>query len=411
MTNSIFEKITNYQKTVVRTYLTYQCLSCLFFTSAVWLYFYRLFITDAQVGILDGLAFGIGLIAEVPSGVLADKFGRGRIARLGLILTGCGFIIQGLGSSIAPFFIGNSITMIGVSLTSGADEALFFAKINFDRNSAQWRKLVTRGSQMRLLGILTATLIGGWLHTINPRLPWILTGIAFLGSALLIWRVNDRDFVKEKLSVGKELKNHFRDIKDGFAQFCSHKFFRYVPLILTVQALFYATSWGLLRMVLLDRFHFDPMAGSVVVALCTLSTVAALSFIHHHAEKISEKLVLSSIAICAAASLLASIADIGAWGSGVILMLFSGESILRPFLSEIFNNLAREEQRATVLSIASFFRVLPYVVLAPIIGALNTNGKLDYFLLVFPALIGGALLFYLSQKKRDALIKSDVLIR
>jgi hypothetical protein len=42
---------------------------------------------------------------------------------------------------------------------------------------------------------------------------------------------------------------------------------------------------------------------------------------------------------------------------------------------------------------------------------LNTNGKLDYFLLVFPALIGGALLFYLSQKKRDALIKSDVLIR
>jgi len=152
------------------------------------------------------------------------------------------------------------------------------------------------------------------------------------------------------------------------------------------------------------------MAGSVVIAVCTLSTVAALSLIHHYAEKISEKWMLSLIAFGAAASLLLSIADIGPWGFGVILMLFSGESILRPFLSEIFNNLAREEQRATVLSIASFFRVLPYVVLAPIIGALNTRGELDYFLLVFPVLIGGALLFYLSQKKRDTLIKGDTLI-
>lgn len=400
-------EITKEQQSLARTFLAYRCLSSMFFISAVWLYFYRLFITDAQVGVLDGLAFSIGLIAEVPSGVLADKFGRGRISRLGLALTGAGFLIQAFGSSFMPFFIGQSIMMVGVSLTSGADEALFFTKINFDRNSVHWKKLITRGSQVALIGTLAATLIGGWLHTINPRLPWILTGLAFVFSALLLWQLNDSDAVREKLSVGKELKDHLKEIRDGFAQFRSNEFLRYVPLILTVQALFYATGWGLLRMILLDRFHFDPIEGSVVVAVCTISTVAALSFVHHHAERISEKLMLSIIALSAAASLLVSVADIGTWGFGVILMLYAGERILYPFLSDILHKLARDEQRATTLSVASFFKTLPYVALAPVIGSLNTEGKLDYFLVVWSALIVGALLFYLSQSKRNAVPETD----
>jgi len=388
------------QNALARTYLAYQCLSSMFFISAVWLYFYRLFITDAQIGVLDGVAFGIGLIAEVPSGVLADKFGRARITRLGLVLTGGGFLIQAFGSSFVPFFIGQSIMMVGVSLTSGADDALFFSKINFDRNSVQWRRLVTRGSQMALVGLLVATLMGGWLHTINPRLPWILTGIAFVSAALLIWRLTDAEMTREKISIGKELKEHIKEIRDGFILFRTQELLRYVPLILTVQALFYTASWGLLRVVLLDRFHFDPIAGSVIMAGCSIATVVVLGLIHRHAEKVSEKYVLSLIAISAAVSLLVSIPDIGTWGFCVIFALHAGECILHPFMSEILNNAAHDEQRATVLSVASFFKVLPYVALAPLIGALNTHGKLDYFLIIWPVLIAVALLFYLSRQRK-----------
>jgi len=401
MTDVTVVEISEKQKSAVRTYLVYQCLSSLIFISTVWLYFYRIFITDAQVGILDGLAFFIGIIAEVPSGVLADKFGRGRISRLGLILTAVGVLIQAFGSSFMSFLIGQSVTMIGVSLTSGADEALFFSKINFDRTSSQWRKLILRGAQMSLIGTLAAILIGGWLHTINPRLPWILTGIASLASALLIWPLKDSEIVKEKMSLGQGIKDHLNEIRNGFACFCSGPLLRYVPYLLTVQGLFYMIGLGLLRIILLDRFHFDPFLGSVVVAVCNLSTVAALSFIHHHAEKISEKLMLSVVALSAAVGLLVSVADIGVWGVAVILSLYAGERVLYPFLSEILHNSACDEQRATILSVASFFKALPYVALAPIIGALNTYGKLDYFLVVWPVLIIAALLFYLSQAKQN----------
>ena len=70
-------------------------------------------------------------------------------------------------------------------------------------------------------------------------------------------------------------------------------------------------------------------------------------------------------------------------------------------MSEVLNNRAPEEQRATVLSVASFFKSLPYVLLAPIIGYLNTNGKLEYFLITWALLIFAAIALYLSAKKKD----------
>ncbi|MEK7472333.1 MAG: hypothetical protein AAB624_03760, partial [Patescibacteria group bacterium] len=179
------------QQWLSKKFLVYKLLSNLWFMSSVWLYFYRVFITDQQVGFLDGMAFAIGLLAEVPSGALADKYGRDKMVRLGQILAGSGLLIQAVGSSFMPFFVGQSITMIGISFVSGADEALFFEKLNFDRVSKNWRKLLTRGSQMSLVGGLMATVTGGWLHSINPRVPWILTGFSFIGSAFLIWSVKD----------------------------------------------------------------------------------------------------------------------------------------------------------------------------------------------------------------------------
>ena len=398
------QELTQNQRWLSRKYLAYKFLANLFFVEAVWLYFYRLFITDQQVGILDGFAFAIGLIAEVPSGVLADRFGRDRMVKLGQFLAGGGLLIQAFGSSFVPFFGGQAIMMIGISFVSGADEALFFGKLNFDRASVNWRKLVMRGSQVVLIGLLVATVVGGWLHTVNPRIPWILTGFSFIGSVLLIWSIKDIRPEKGKQKFSTELREHLASIKSGFAQFRTPKLWLYVPIILIVQGLFYTAGWGLLRLVLLDRFHFDPFWGSIVIATSSLITVGILALMHKYAENMSEKRVLALVSVSAAASLLLSFADIGMWGYFVVFTLYAGEYVLYPFMSEVLNNRAEENQRATVLSVASFLRTLPYVVLAPIIGYLNTYNKLEYFLISWAILIFVAILLYLLLKKKDGFI-------
>jgi len=392
--------MTDNQKWLSRKFLLYKLLTNLWFLGAVWLYFYRIYITDAQVGILDGVAFAIGLIAEVPSGVLADKFGRDKMVRLGQFLAGSGLIIQAFGHGLAQFMLGQATMMIGVSFVSGADEALFFDQIKFKQTSPEWRKLLTRGSQIALIGTTSATIFGGWLHNIDPRIPWVLTGLSLIGSVILIWPIKDTRVKKDKHKAISELAEHLASIKAGFAEFFSNKISLYVPIIITVQGLFYAAGWGLLRLVLMDRFHFSPFIGSVVIASSSLITVAILGYMHKHAESLSEKQVLTLISVLAASSLLLSIANIGWWG--YFVALYVGEHVLVPFMSEVLNYRTDESQRATVLSVASFLRTLPYVALAPIIGSLNTQNKLEYFLIIWALFIVIALVLYLGlNKKRD----------
>jgi MFS family permease len=397
------DNLSDNQKWLVKKYFIYKFLTNLYFTSAVWIYLYRIFINDRQIGILDGLAFAIGLIAEIPSGALADKFGRDKMVKIGQFLAGSGFLIQAFGSNFVPFFVGQIILVVGVSFVSGADDALFFEKIKFDPKSVNWRKLVTRGSQISLAASMLATIIGGYSHDINPRIPWILTGLALASSTILIWPIRDTRMKKNNQKLLLELKEYLATIKSGFKQFGTSKLWFYVPIIITLQGLFYASGWGLLRLVLLDRFHFSPFLGSLVITSSGLITVGILAIMHKYAEKISEKIVVSLLSLLAAFGLLLSIGDIGVWGCFVILITYAGEHLFHPFMSEIINNQVEEEnQRATVLSVAAFLRAVPYVALAPIIGSLNNNGKLQYFLIIWASLIILSVFIYLKFKKKDS---------
>lgn len=396
--------MTYQQRWLSRRYLIYRTLTGMWFISAIWLYLYRLFITDQQVGVLDGLAFAIGVLAEVPSGALADKFGRNKIVRIGLTAVAAGLLIQAFSSYFFYFVVGQSVLMIGLSLISGADEALFFEKLRFGKDSTDWRKLVTRGSQLGLIGALIATVVGGLIHNFNPRVPWVLNGLMFFAGLITVWVIKDVPSSREKQRFWHELKSYFIDIKTGFAQFSLPELKIYVPFIITVQGIFYTTGYGLLRLILLDRFGFSPLWGSIAVAASNLITVGLLAYIHKNADALSEKRVLTLIGLSAAASLLLSLASIGYWGYIVILSLYAGEHLLQPIMSEALNRHAVERQRATVLSVASFFKSVPYVALAPIIGYLNTVKQLNYFLLVWALLIMAAVGVYMLTVRRSVKI-------
>jgi MFS family permease len=399
----VIQELTQNQESISRRYIAYRFLASLYFTTAVWLFFYRIFINDQQIGILDGLSFAIGLLAEVPSGILADRFGRAKMVKFGLCLTALGMFTQAFGGFVL-LFIGQSIMMVGVAFVSGADEALFFEKLKFKTVPVYWRKLVTKGSQASLTAGLLATFFGGWLHMIDPRLPWVLTGTAFVLAAATVWSIKDSQTVKNKKKVGSELREYLSNIASGFKQFTTPKLWLYVPIILVVQGLFYIIDWGLLRVLLLDRFHFDPFLGSVVVSASGIITIILLAVMHKYAESFSEKHVILFVSLIAIVSLLASLFDIGYWGFLVILALYAGDHILHPFMSEVINVHAEEQERATVLSVASFLQTLPYIFLVPVIGYLSNRGSLDYFLVVWSVIIVSAVTFYLLLKKSDSRI-------
>ena len=392
------------QKTLSKKYLIYKFVMSLWFISAIWLFFYRIFMTDAEAGTLDAIAFAFGLLVEVPSGALADRFGRSRVAKIGLIMSGIGIAMQAIGGfwTILAFQIGFTA---GQSLISGADDALFYDKLKFKEDSTHWRRLVTRGGQAALAAMLIATVMGGFIYDFNPQLTWILNGVAIIVAVIVIWSIKDESKARDKQTIRQNIKEYAVDIRVGFREFKKPKFRLYVPLIITIQGLFYASGMGILRLILIDKFTFSPFQGSIVIASCGIISIIVLHFMHKYSEKLREKRVLTTIALATIFGLVFSIFDVGWWGYVVILIFYVGEHALHPFMSEILNKQASPDRRSTVLSVASFLKILPYVALAPIIGFLNTNNSLEIFLICWAVLSALAWLYYFIAKKKDRFIK------
>jgi predicted MFS family arabinose efflux permease len=174
-----------------------------------------------------------------------------------------------------------------------------------------------------------------------------------------------------------------------------------------LQGVLYIFDWGLLKIILLDRFHFSEEFGGVILGVSCVMVVLVLHLMHRFAEKISEKLMLTILSFLVAGMLILSMFDIRLIGVVVVLVLCMGSGVMYPFISEIINRHALHDQRATAISVASFLRTLPYVALAPLIGLLNTQGNLGIFLGVWTVLIILAWLIYFVHKRRDTIIKTD----
>ena len=73
----------------------------------------------------SALAAGI-LLFEIPSGYLADKFGRRNSILVGSILATIGYSIYSFGYSFETFLVANFLLGVGNSCISGADSALAY---------------------------------------------------------------------------------------------------------------------------------------------------------------------------------------------------------------------------------------------------------------------------------------------
>lgn len=79
----------------------------------------QVFLTQAWFG-------AVVVIMEIPSGVLADRFGRKRALMLGTVFLACGHLSLLWADSLSGFLIFEGLLGIGVSLISGADLALLY---------------------------------------------------------------------------------------------------------------------------------------------------------------------------------------------------------------------------------------------------------------------------------------------
>ena len=119
-------------------------------------------------------------VFEVPTGIVADVYSRRLSIIIGYVLTGLGFLVEGLFPMFLPIVMAQVIWGLGYTFTSGAKQAWITDEIGEENANKLFLSAARFGSFAYLLGLGATILIGAYNVAIPIRVGAIgilLTGI------------------------------------------------------------------------------------------------------------------------------------------------------------------------------------------------------------------------------------------
>jgi len=112
-----------------------------------------------QISLLLGIWAVIILLAEVPTGALADKYSRRNLLGLAQIIRAIGYGIWVFWPTFEGFLLGLALWGIGRSLSSGTFEALVFDELKTAGKETLYAKVLGRSESFAMFFGLGATLL------------------------------------------------------------------------------------------------------------------------------------------------------------------------------------------------------------------------------------------------------------
>ena len=319
-----------------------------------------------QVGLLEGVAWTITALLEVPTGAIADRWGRKASIAVGASLYGLAMFLI-LAEALSPaFLLGYALWNSSTAFVSGADSALLYDSLKADGRAAEAAKQSGRYAAINQASQGIASLAGAALATVDINLCFAICGFLGLAAAGLVLTIHEPPRSNED---GDSYLGYWKNLKTAVRIAARRPVVRALVLlnatIITVPLVVYY--------VLLQPYSLGvglPLAAlGIVVIAVQLSTVVA-SWLAHRTEG---RFALTSVVAVALAVLIAAMAILAALPSipTLALMLAVGlvPALLTPLLSARLNHLIPSGQRATILSLGALLFELGLAVAMPLLLA------------------------------------------
>ncbi len=154
-------------------------------------------LSGTEIGLISG-ARGFKAIADIPAGMISDKYGRKKSAYIGQFLLIIAHWMMGAGNSFWSFFIARTIHGAGAGFNAGA--ATFGAAdlLKKARGLGQGLLEMANYGSHTIFAILTGILV---LH-FGIRSPFFILGIMPFFGFLIVWK-----YMKEPLDIANAEEN------------------------------------------------------------------------------------------------------------------------------------------------------------------------------------------------------------
>lgn len=336
-----------------------------------------------EVMILQGSYSMMVALMEIPSGYLADLFGRKKTMVLGTLFCFLGFALFSFSFGFWEFFIAELLLGIGNSFISGSDSALLYDSLLQSKQKDQYTKIEGKTYSIGNFAEAGAGILGGFLADISLRYPWyVQAAIAALAIPFAISLIEPQVHKKNKLE--KSFKAILQVVKYAIVE---NKLLRWFIMFSAI------TGVATLSM----AWFAQPFFKEVNVPIKWFGFLwAALNFSvgisSYHAYKLeriySKNTILFMVGISIAVAFLLLGSSATQWGIFWIFLIYLTRGIATPVLRNYINELTSSEIRATVLSIRSFIIRASFAIVAPFLGWIADLYTLSYSFWVLGFIVG-----------------------
>ncbi len=369
---------------VQRTYLVLTLLQTLA-ASLIW-GINTLYLLDSGLSITEAFvanaAFTAGMVIfEVPTGVIADTFGRRTSFILGaatLLVTTAAYLgLWYVQAGIGWWILVSALIGLGFTFFSGATEAWLVDALTATGFDGSIETVFGKGQTVAGAATLVGTIGGGFLGQINLGLPYVARSILLLAviGAAWLW-MHDIGYQPVKgVAVGPQVRSILRaSIKHGFGNPPIRLFMFGAPFVAGVGIwVFYAFQPYLLELFGNPDATYLAGIAAAVFAVAQMVGGASVRLVRRFTST-RTGVIIAETAVGAVALVGVGLAEmleipVGFWVAIVLLTLTALLWALSgPMQQAYMNDCIPSEQRATVLSFASLMGSAGGVVAQPALG-------------------------------------------
>ena len=354
----------------------FRFLSSLALGDGIWvLYLLRKGLTLWQIGLLEGVFHAAGLVAEVPSGALADLLGRKNAMLASRVLAVVSTLVTIYAGSMGPLAAAFVLNAWSYNLLSGSDEALLYDSFLCLDRERQYFHAAGRMALAAEIAQAAGVLAGGILARRSYALCYLVSaGIQavtfFAGAFLTEPRVASAG---GRVTVRAHFAASFARLRDRPLR---HMLLRYAVLFAG-----YTTAFFYAQQLYHDR-GFDTLGVSVILLGMGLAASAGALLSRRAAKRLGKYAAHAEGSALAAGLVLMAAGPVWVSVAGFALASFAN-ALLGPLHSAALNRRIPSDRRATLISVSSMCFSACMIVLFPLTGALAARqglGQVIFFL-------------------------------
>jgi MFS family permease len=316
-------------------------------------------------------------ILEIPTGVIADKLGRKISVAMGCILFMADLLFFGLTRNYYLLYVGEFLGAVGMTLVSGADQALLYDSLITLKEENRARLYFSRYEAAGTLGLLVSFPIGSTIAGLGQYPQMIPT--TFLISAIALALAAVAYLWMREPPRTKPQEGFIRMGVVGLKTLMVRRNLRaYALNAITISAVTFFVFW-----------FYQPVLRRAGLSIAYLGWIAAgfnlfstllLAQVMRLEKLLGVRRLVSLSAFLPGVLFIA----LGIWhglplGIPAIFLLVGCKMVRVPVLNEYINRYIESENRATVISSVSILERAVTFLLYPVVGML-ADVSLDYAL-------------------------------